>query len=327
MSSRDSPNSISIHDRVTGGIVGLLVGDALGVPVEFRPREHLKAHPVTGIRGFGTHNQPPGTWSDDGSLALATLASLLDGYDPDDVMKRFSRWWSEGYMTPHGVVFDIGNTTSAAIQRFNMKARRDVWGGVSERENGNGSLMRILPLSLYVHRLSTDDIVARSCEISALTHAHIRSCLCCAYYSLLVREVLKGAPFAGAMVCASEQLMPHVPTEEREVLGRVLACSVIGEPESSIRSGGYVVHCLEASLWCVGHHDSYAEAVLAAVNLGGDTDTTAAVTGGLAGVQYGIEAIPREWRDAIARRDEVMALAEAFANVVCKLAQAGAGEK
>lgn len=315
----------TIRDRVIGGIIGLLVGDALGVPVEFESREYLKAHPVTGMTGYGTHNQPPGTWSDDGSLALATLASLLDGYDPHDVISRFSRWWSEGYMTPHGVVFDIGNTTSAAIRRFNTKGQRGLWGGVSEHDNGNGSLMRILPLSLYVHRLGTDEIVARSFEISSLTHAHVRSCLCCAYYSLLVRHLLNGARLVEAMKRASEELMPHVPAGERQILHRVLTGSVIEEAESGIRGSGYVVHCLEAALWCAGRHESYAEAVLAAVNLGEDTDTTAAVTGGLAGVMYGIEAIPMEWRNAIARRDEVMALADAFADAVCGDADDRAG--
>jgi ADP-ribosyl-[dinitrogen reductase] hydrolase len=222
-------------------------------------------------------------------------------------------------------VFDIGNTTSAAIQRFNMKSRCEVWGGVSEHDNGNGSLMRILPLSLYVYRLSADEIVARSFEISSLTHAHIRSCLCCAYYSLLIGHVLDGTPFAEAMQRASGELMPHVPAVEREVLQRVLTGSVIEEPESRIRGSGYVVHGLEAALWCVGRHGSYAEAVLAAVNLGEDTDTTGVVTGGLAGVMYGIEAIPKEWRDAIARRDEVMALADALASVVGGAANDRAG--
>lgn len=309
----------TVHDRILGGIIGLVVGDALGVPAEFQSRAHLRRHPITAMTGYGSHNQPPGTWSDDSSLALCTLASLLEGYNPNDMMARFSRWWSEGYMAPHGAVFDIGITTSAAIQRFSMKRERNAWGSTSEGENGNGSLMRILPLSFYVSSQATEEIVTRSFEVSALTHAHIRSQLCCAYYSLLIKEVLAGSPLVDAMAAASRHLMPYVPEEERDVLRRILDGTVVHEPEGKIRGSGYVVHCLEASLWCAGHHSSFAEAVLAAVNLGEDTDTTAAVTAGLAGTLYGIAAIPQDWRDALVRGDEVMAMATAFADAICSM--------
>lgn len=307
----------ALRDRILGGIIGLVVGDALGVPAEFRSRTHLRQHPITGMTGHGTHNQPPGTWSDDSSLGLATLASLLEGYDPVDMMARFSRWWSEGYMTPHGRVFDIGNTTSASIQRFNMKRERSEWGSTSEGENGNGSLMRILPLSFYACQQDTQEIVARSFEVSALTHAHVRSRLCCAYYSLLVRDVVKGSSLTQAMSAASRELMPFVPNEERTILARVLSGAIIHEPEDRIRGSGYVVHCLEASLWCANRDNNFAEAVLAAVNLGEDTDTTAAVTGGLAGTIYGIAAVPEEWRSTLIRGDEVMAMAIALADALC----------
>lgn len=216
-------------------------------------------------------------------------------------------------MTPHGEVFDIGPTTSAAIGRFDQGRDQTAWGGTSDRDNGNGSLMRILPLSLYVCLRSPDDIIAAAFEVSALTHAHIRSRLCCAYYSLLVKHALEGAPLPQAMTRPSEQLIPHVPTEERKVLDRILTGGITDEPRNRVRSGGYVVDCLEASLWCAYRYGSYADAVLGAVNLGDDTDTTAAVTGGLAGVMYGIHAIPKTWREAITRDEEVMAQAETFA--------------
>lgn len=269
------------------------------------------------MTGYGSHNQPPGTWSDDSSLALATLAGLLDGYDPNDMMARFSRWWSDGYMTPHGAAFDIGNTTSAAIERYDMGRDRSAWGSTSERENGNGSLMRILPLSLYVANRPTEEIVARSFEVSALTHAHIRSRLCCAYYSLLIRGILAGVSLAEAMAAASHELTPYVPGAERQVFGRILDGTVVHEPENSIRGSGYVLHCLEASLWCVSRCYGFTEAVLAAVNLGEDTDTTAAVTGGLAGTLHGIQAVPRDWCETLARGGEVAAMAEAFADMLC----------
>ena len=161
---------------------------------------------------------------------------------------------------------------------------------------------------------SPDDIIAAASEVSALTHAHIRSRLCCAYYSLLVKHLFEGVPLAQAMTLASEQLAPHVPADEHKALRRVLTGTIVGEPRDRVRSGGYVVDCLEASLWCACRYGSYADAVLAAVNLGDDTDTTAAVTGGLAGVMYGIHAIPEALRAAIARGEEIMVLARAFAD-------------
>lgn len=317
MNAHQTDQTLPVRERVLGGVIGLVVGDALGVPAEFQPRERLARDPVKGMRGHGSHNQPPGTWSDDSSLALATLVALLQGYDPDRIMADFARWWSEGYMTPHGVVFDIGITTSVAIQRYNMKCGRDEWGGQAVSANGNGSLMRILPLSLFVSRCPTPEIISRSFEISALTHAHIRSELCCAYYSLLVRELLKGTALKDAMNAASAELAPSVPPEEKGVLARVLSGSVVEEPTKNIRGSGYVVRCLEAALWCNARHNSYADTVLAAVNLGEDTDTTAAVAGGLAGIRHGIAAIPDEWQRAIARSEEIMRLANRFADQLC----------
>ncbi len=306
--------SADLRGRIVGGLLGLVVGDALGVPVEFFQRETLDRRPLTAMIGHGTHGQPPGTWSDDSSLALATAASLVDvGYDPADMMSRFAGWLDRAEMSPHGEVFDVGIATSHAIRRF-TDGHPPEWGGRDEMDNGNGSLMRIMPLSCYTHRLSPQAICERAFEVSALTHAHPRSKLCCAYFSLLIAAVLDGAGLEGSMARAAEQLRPHVPPEEAPRLARILDGSVLKAGRGDIRGSGYVLHCLEASLWAVANHGGYEAAVLAAINLGEDTDTTGAVTGALAGALYGRGAIRPAWIEGLARSAFVVDLCERLAD-------------
>nr|WP_276572738.1 O-acetyl-ADP-ribose deacetylase [Nannocystis pusilla] len=303
--------SVTARERMLGCLLGSVVGDALGVPVEFRSREQLSADPVTGVRGHGTYDQPPGTWSDDSSLLLATADSLShNGYDPPDMMARFLTWLQGQAYTPHGKVFDVGIATRSAILRHAQGAPADAWGGRDERDNGNGSLMRIAPLSLFTRALSPAEIVRCSMEVSGLTHAHPRSQLCCAYFSLLLPLALLGWPLERAMSQASRHLAPFVPEAERGPLARILDGSVVAAPVREIRGSGYVVHCLEASLWCAANQPSYERAVLAAINLGEDTDTTAAVTGALTGAMYGQRAIPEAWLRALASREYVEGVCE-----------------
>lgn len=307
---------LGLREQLVGCVLGLVVGDAVGVPVEFKSRAQLDAAPVTDMTGFGTYNQPPGTWSDDSSLALSTAESLLAGYDPLDMMRRFHAWLTTGAMTPHDEVFDVGIATRAAIARFARGEVKEAWGGRGERDNGNGSLMRIAPLSLAVHRLDVATIVGRSVEVSALTHAHARSTMCCAYLSLLLRGLLGGQKLRDAMAAAAGDLQPYVPAEEREALRRVLDGSVIAAPRAAIQGSGYVVHCLEASLWAAARAVNYREAVLLAVNLGDDTDTTATVTGAICGAMYGTRAIPEAWLAGLVRAERVRGLAERLAERV-----------
>lgn len=307
---------LGLREQIVGCVLGLVVGDAVGVPVEFMSRGQLDAAPVTDMTGFGTYNQPPGTWSDDSSLALSTAESLLGGYDPGDMMRRFHAWLTTGAMTPHGEVFDVGIATRAAIARYARGEPVEAWGGRGERDNGNGSLMRIAPLSCAVHRLDVATIVARSVEVSALTHAHPRSTLCCAYFSLLLRGLLGGQDLPGAMRAAAADLRPFVPAEEAAALGRVLDGSVLAASREEIQGSGYVLHCLEASLWAAARAGSYREAVLLAVNLGDDTDTTAAVTGAICGAMFGTRAIPAAWLAGLVRGEVVRGLAERLAERV-----------
>lgn len=304
-------------ERILGGLLGLVVGDALGVPVQFQTREAVKADPVTGMdRSFRQY--PAGTWSDDSSMALALADSLAEkGWDRADQMERFSSWIFHGEYTPHGVSWDIGGTTHRSLLRYDRGIPLSETGDRDESQNGNGSLMRFLPAAIWLVREESDAAIKRAMDHSALTHAHVRARLCCAYHALLVRAILlEDATLPDAMAYASETLWPRVPESEHEVLSPILTGAIVERDEDEVESSGYVVHTLGASLWCCARNDDYRSAVLAAVNLGGDADTTGAVTGGVAGVIHGLAAIPAEWLDALESVDRVRSIARRFESEV-----------
>lgn len=300
-------------EKINNGILGLIVGDALGVPAEFKPREELEMKPVTGMSGYGTHHQPPGTWSDDSSMALGTAEIILDGYDLHNLAQSFVSWYFENYWTPRGEVFDSGITTGNALERIKNGVSPKEAGERDEMSNGNGSLMRILPL-LYL----TKDIPEAGerykliREVSSITHAHERSCLACFWYLEFADHLLKqpGAGLQEAYAAANnsfQKLTTHLNFDLHEIenFSRLLTGKIQDLPESEIRAEGYVIYTLEASIWCLLNTGNYKEAVLKAVNLGDDTDTTGAVAGGLAGIFYGRKAMPQKWIAELARLDDI----------------------
>lgn len=302
------------HNKIVDGFFGLCVGDALGVPVEFTSRQSLKTLPVSEMIGYGTHRQPPGTWSDDSSLAFCLAESLCHGFDLHDLSKRFCQWLDNGYWTPHGVVFDIGNATHQAIDRLRQGIAPTAAGGNSEFSNGNGSLMRILPLAYYLeNETDSDKKFAMIHDVSALTHGHPRSQMACGIYVQFAINLLHGDTPRSAYqnmreIIKAAYVKPPYSNELRH-FSRMLDDNIASYAEESIESSGYVIDTLEASLWCLLKYGSYAETVLAAVNLGKDTDTTGAVAGGLAGIAYGFEQIPAAWVEQIARKDDIIELA------------------
>ena len=302
---------LTLRSRFLGGLWGAVVADALGVPVEFRTRASLDADPVVDLRAFGTYQQPRGTWSDDSSLLLCTLdAYLQPTFTLSQVAARFVRYLDEAFMTPHGRVFDIGFTTRDAIERLRSGCAPELAGGHAEQDNGNGSLMRILPVALATPYVADDVLADAAQRCSRLTHGHARSQLACGYYCLLARGLLLGLPFQDAYHRASETAL-HLYAgpewaSELPVYARVLSGSLAHLPRTDIKSTGYVVHTLEAAIWCVLSTASYRDAVLQAVNLGGDTDTVACIAGGLAGLLYGVDAVPLDWREALARAPELV---------------------
>jgi len=304
--------SLNIKD----GIIGLAVGDALGVPVEFKPRIFLKRSPVVDMTGYGTHNQPAGTWSDDSSMVFCTMESLCGGYGVKDIAGNFCSWIMKGFWTPHGSVFDAGITTRQALDKVMGGIEPPFCGESGERSNGNGSLMRILPLAYYFF---CDDIYKRLGavhEVSEITHAHMRSKIGCAIFIELAVNLIKGYSKNEALENTCRAVLDFYKRAddklELEFYFRILSRGIAKVPENKIRSSGYVVDTLEAAIWCLFNSSSYSEAVLKAVNLGDDTDTVGAVTGALAAIHYGYGSIPEKWVAALARRDDIFALIEKF---------------
>lgn len=262
-----------MNEKLRAAVYGFAVGDALGVPYEFKQRDTFKCY---GMTGWGTWNQPEGTWSDDTSMMLATCDSIreLGKIIPEDIMKRFAKWYYEGEYNAHEKIFDIGSTTAKALANYRyLKIEPLKCGLDDEHSNGNGSLMRILPLA-FVSNMRWEDVD----NVSKLTHAHEISKQISKQFVYICKELLKNPNWK----------IPNRITRMKR---------------KDIVSGGYVVTSLEAALWCLGTSLSYSEAVLKAVNLGGDTDTIAALTGGLAGIKYGYDAIPEGWIKKLANKE------------------------
>lgn len=249
-------------DKLKSAIYGLAVGDALGVPFEFRERGTFRCE---GMTGYGTWNRAPGTWSDDTSMTLATLDSIKEKreIETEDMTNRFCDWLYRGKYTADGDTFDVGTTTRMALERGS--------GLDDYYSNGNGSLMRILPLAFTD---ATDEEIR---AVSAITHAHKISTDACVEYVHLARKLIEVKP--------------------------IIRDEIKNKSMDEIKSSGFVLHPLEASIWCLLNTSSYEEAVLAAVNLGEDTDTTAAVVGGLAGIVYGYDSIPGDWIEGLKNKE------------------------
>lgn len=304
-----------MENKVKAGIFGVCTGDALGVPVEFKSRETLKRFPVTDMQEFGSWNQPKGTWSDDSSLTLCLAESLTKGYDIEKIGESFVKWVKYGHWTAHGRLFDIGGTTRHSINRLIKGESARFSGNIFEEDNGNGSLMRILPLAFYLKNEENPDSVYRTVkEVSSITHGHFRSVFACFMYVILAIELIKGKNKQEAyhymqLVALKFAEDQGFNPKEIQFFDRVLKNDISQYSEDTISSGGYVLHSLEASLWCFLNSENYSEAVLKAVNLG-DTDTSGAITGGLAGIYYGFEDIPKAWIDVLARKDDIRKLCE-----------------
>lgn len=302
-------SALTPGDRVEGGLVGLLIGDALGVPYEFHhpndlpPRKKIEMSPPPGFaRAHPT--ALPGTWSDDGAQALCLLESLLEcgRFEIDDFAARLLRWLDKGHLAVDGHVFDFGGTTHDALLRLRRGVPAELSGSTDDASNGNGSLMRVLPLALW-HRGSDEDLVELAHRQSLPTHAHPRSQVVCALYCLIARGLLNETPEAVAAAEAklgriyaspvNEDVAPRQKVYSDE-LERILTSGLRARPVGR----GYVVDTFWSALHCL-EAPTYEDVVRSAIALGHDTDTTACVAGGLAGIRFGIEAIPTRWRAAL----------------------------
>ena len=291
------------EDPILGGLYGVLVGDALGVPYEFTSAEDLppaaliEMAPPPGFRRAHS-TAPVGAWSDDGAQALCLLASLLHcrRLDIEDLARRLLNWYEHGYMAVDYVVFDIGIQTSNALSAIKNGVPVERAAPAAERNNGNGSLMRCLPLALW-HTGSSEELIADAMRQSLPTHAHLRSQLCCALYCLWARETLltHDAPWIEATRIL-RQAARKSPAWESE-----LELHIQPERPPGGAGSGYVVDCLHSARLAL-EEPTFERAVKRAVAFGDDTDTTAAVAGGIAGIRFGLGGIPERWISALPSR-------------------------
>lgn len=303
------------------GLIGFVVGDAMGVPLEFTPREELLKKPVTKMIGNGTYNLPAGTWSDDTSMMIATIDSInaKNGIDLKDIALKFSAFKNHASYTATGEVFDIGNTCRMAIDKFEENREDPTLCGIDDiNANGNGSLMRILPIAYYAieKKLKEYEILELVRQISSMTHAHEISVMGCYFYVRYVIFLLNGKDKYSAYSMAKCVDYGMFKEGTQEVYSRLIKDDISKVKVNDIKSTGYIVDSLEAAIWVTLKSENYKEAVIGAINLGGDTDTIGALTGALAGIVYGYDFIPEEWKDNIAKKEYLMDIFEEFSENV-----------
>ena len=291
-----------LADRLHGALLGLAVGDALGTTVEFKSRGTFT--PVVDMVGGGPFQLPAGAWTDDTSMALCLAVSLIKkhGFDERDQMERYCLWHEQGYMSSTGDCFDIGTTVYSALQRF--KATAEPYSGATdERSAGNGCLMRLAPIPMF-YRHDRAQAIRFSGDSARTTHGAQECIDACRLFGAMLHDAISGL--------GKEQILfgqfDHEVASQRIIdifAGRYREKSV-----EEIRGSGYVVESLEAALWCFYHTDNYRDAVLMAVNLGDDADTTAAICGQIAGAFYGECAIPSEWMENLFMASQIREIAD-----------------
>lgn len=287
--------------RAKGALLGLAIGDALGTTLEFHPRPNEPA--IKGIVGGGPFNLRAGEWTDDTSMMLCLADSLIDcnRSDPVDQMKRYIAWRDEGYQSCTGTCFDIGSTVARALSIF-AKTGSALAGCTSEYSAGNGSLMRVAPVALFTHHQPLRIAMLLATESSITTHGEQRCIDACRYMTFLIHTLLavQTQPLKANLLSPdNSELSPYLSEMHADTL-QVIQGSYRTKKRDDISSSGFVIHSLEAALWCFWHSDDFAEGALLAANLGDDADTVAAIYGQLAGAYYGYDAIPKDWCNTLA---------------------------
>ena len=306
--------------KVENGIIGFVVGDTMGVPVEFNSREKLLLNPVTEMLEYGTHNMPKGCWSDDTSMTLATMDSIIKckEINTNDMADKFIKWYRNGEYTATGIMFDIGTTTQQALVKYQRGIDiASKCGGEREYDNGNGSLMRMLPIAYYSYLKVLEDIEILKIvkEVSSITHRHPISILGCYIYVRLAIELLKGKELLQAYQEIKKLDYSYFTEDTIYRYERILNNDIGLYSINDISSNGYIVSTLEAVIWSLINSKSFNETIIKAINLGEDTDTVGACVGGLAGIYYGIENIKQKWKDNILRYDYIINMCKEFEKI------------
>jgi ADP-ribosyl-[dinitrogen reductase] hydrolase len=297
------PHLIALIDRYRGALLGLACGDAVGTTVEFRSRGSFPR--VTDMVGGGPFGLKAGQWTDDTSMALCLAESLVQKgqFDALDQMNRYMNWWMWGYQSSTGECFDIGGTVCRALERFQKTG--DPFAGSTDRHSaGNGSLMRLAPVVLFGFP-DEEHVANLAAESSRTTHAAAEAVECCQLFGVLLAKALKGEP-KDALIGSD------IPSLSEPAVISIAKAAYLSKPAEAICGTGYCVASLEAALWCFHRTTSFEHAVLEAANLGDDADTTAAIVGQIAGAHYGVEAIPKAWRQKLHNAEEIDGLARAL---------------
>ena len=302
--------------KFVDSIIGHAIGDAMGVPSQFCIREHLLKNPITEMVYSQKVGQPAGSWSDDTSMEISTMESYIDcnKFDYNDIMQKWVKWITKGEYTPAGSTFDVGNTCLHAIRQFSKGVEPLKCGASGEYSNGNGSLMRILPVALYAYykSISEEELVKLTNDISSLTHAHEISKIGCYIYIRYVMLLLSGMDKYEAYNELKKVNYDYYSEESLKVYNRILKGDISKLNLDDIKSSVYVVDTLEAAFWVLLKGNSYEETIIGAINLGQDTDTIGGIAGSMAGIIYGIDSIPKRWLDKLIRRDYLIDLAQRF---------------
>jgi len=294
--------SMNIYSRYRGCLLGLACGDAVGTTVEFRERGSFP--PVTDMVGGGPFCLPAGAWTDDTSMALCLASSLVElrRFDPRDQMHRYCNWYLNGYWSSTGKCFDIGNTVRKALARF-QQSGEPFSGSTDPWSAGNGCIMRLAPVPMFYYP-DTIEAVRWATESSRTTHGATECTESCRLLALMLCTAMSGGS-------KHEVLFGHAMTHFQSEKVRAIASGDYADKErESISGSGYVIDCLEAAAWCFLHSDSFQEAILLAVNLGDDADTTGAVCGQIAGAFYGEESIPEAWKARLFQYNDIRNLAD-----------------
>ncbi|HLV08908.1 MAG TPA: ADP-ribosylglycohydrolase family protein [Halanaerobiales bacterium] len=292
-----------MDDRFAGILIGLAVGDALGVSLEFKERDSYQ--PLTGMEGGGHFDLEPGQWTDDTSMALCLAESLLaKGFSHQDQLDKYLKWLNEGYLSSTGSCFAVGRNTMLSLKEYEESGKLPP---ERERAAGNGSLMRLAPVPMY-YRNDFDKAVYYSGQSSLSTHNNPMAVDACRFFGALLQQALQQDRTKGVM--SKEELLRGKACELELVaeVREIAEGSYRKKGRKEISSSGFVIHTLEAALWSFYRSDNFREAVLTAVNLGDDADTVGSVTGQLAGAYYGLSNIPEEWVAVLAQRGYIIEL-------------------
>lgn len=306
---------------VKDSLYGFIVGDTMGVPVEFEDREKLINKPVTSMLGYGSHNVEAGVYSDDTSMTLATMDSIIKQngiINYNDIADKFCNWVNNNEYTATNKIFDIGMTTKyALIKYFNNKIDATMCGGTNINENGNGSLMRMLPIALYCFYKNIKDdneIFTLVKNLSSITHAHDISILGCYIYVRYVISLLETKNKISSYNFIKKLDYSMFIEEVKLEYSRILFSDISTLNINDINSSGYVVDTLEAVFWIILNCSNYNESIIGAINLGGDTDTIGAITGSIAGILYGYDNISKRWISKLKNKDYIDEIIIKFEN-------------